>query len=166
MPGSDDRGAVTALDGGEAEVAEAYALHVGAAYIFRTAFFLNAATEGNWVRLRWIVYGNLVFTGVEDDPETLATLAGRGVAVLLNCSGDAAAMLSAVLSWPAVVGRYAHPDAWRLLRIPWKEALRLRPDLWDRAAALRGHAGWPCAQVTSGSPSTACQRFKAPHTWR
>jgi hypothetical protein len=40
----------------------------------------------------------------------------------------AVAMLSAVLSWPAMVGRYAHPDAWRLLRIPWKEALRIRPE--------------------------------------
>jgi hypothetical protein len=38
------------------------------------------------------------------------------------------AMLSALLSWPAVVARYAHPDAWRLLRIPWKEALRIRPE--------------------------------------
>jgi hypothetical protein len=38
------------------------------------------------------------------------------------------AMLSAVLSWPAMVARYAHPDAWRLLRIPWKEALRIRPE--------------------------------------
>ena len=36
---------------------------IGAGYIFRTAFFLNDATEGNWVRLRWIVWGNLVFTG-------------------------------------------------------------------------------------------------------
>lgn len=25
-------------------------------------------------------------------------------------------------------------------------AARLRPDLWDRASALRGHAGWRCAQ--------------------
>jgi len=40
----------------------------------------------------------------------------------------AVALLSAVLSWPAVVGRYAHPDAWRLLRIPWKEALRIRTE--------------------------------------
>jgi hypothetical protein len=40
----------------------------------------------------------------------------------------AVAMLSAVLSWPAMVGRYAHPDAWRLLRIPWKEALRIRTE--------------------------------------
>ena len=38
------------------------------------------------------------------------------------------AMLSALLSWPAMVSRYAHPDAWRLHRIPWKEALRLRPE--------------------------------------
>ena len=37
---------------------------IGAGYVFRTAFFLNAAREGNWIRLRWIVPGNLVFTGV------------------------------------------------------------------------------------------------------
>jgi hypothetical protein len=36
---------------------------IGAGYVFRTAFFLNAAREGNWFRLRWIVFGNLVFTG-------------------------------------------------------------------------------------------------------
>jgi hypothetical protein len=36
---------------------------IGAGYIFRTLFFLNVAREGNWFRLRWIVYGNLAFTG-------------------------------------------------------------------------------------------------------
>ena len=36
---------------------------IGAGYIFRTAFFLNAAFEPNWLRLRWIVWGNLAFTG-------------------------------------------------------------------------------------------------------
>ena len=36
---------------------------IGAGYVFRTAFFLNAASEPNWLRLRWIVWGNLVFTG-------------------------------------------------------------------------------------------------------
>ncbi len=36
---------------------------IGAGYIFRTFFFLNAAREGSWLRLRWIVWGNLVFTG-------------------------------------------------------------------------------------------------------
>jgi hypothetical protein len=36
---------------------------IGAGYIFRTAFFLNAARQPDWTRLRWIVWGNLVFTG-------------------------------------------------------------------------------------------------------
>ena len=40
----------------------------------------------------------------------------------------AVAVLSAALSWPAIVPRYAHGDAWRLLRIPWREALRIRPE--------------------------------------
>jgi len=37
---------------------------IGAGYVFRTAFFVNAAREKDWLRLRWIVWGNLVFTGV------------------------------------------------------------------------------------------------------
>jgi hypothetical protein len=37
---------------------------IGAGYVFRTAFFLNVAFEKEWLRLRWIVWGNLVFTGV------------------------------------------------------------------------------------------------------
>ena len=36
---------------------------IGAGYIFRTLFFLNVARESNWIRLRWIVWGNLAFTG-------------------------------------------------------------------------------------------------------
>jgi len=36
---------------------------VGAGYIFRTAFFLNAAREQDWRKLRWILWGNLAFTG-------------------------------------------------------------------------------------------------------
>ncbi len=38
-------------------------IFIGAGYIFRTAFFLNVAFEANWLRLRWIVWGNLAFTG-------------------------------------------------------------------------------------------------------
>ena len=37
---------------------------IGAGYVFRTFFFLNAAFERSWLRLRWIVWGNLVFTGI------------------------------------------------------------------------------------------------------
>jgi hypothetical protein len=49
----------------------------------------------------------------------LASVPGLAVAV---------ALLHAVISWPALVPRYARPEAWRLApRIPWKEALRIRP---------------------------------------
>jgi hypothetical protein len=40
----------------------------------------------------------------------------------------AVALLHAVISWPALVPRYAIPQAWRLNKIPWREALRLRPE--------------------------------------
>jgi hypothetical protein len=36
---------------------------IGAGYIFRTAFFFNAAREQDWRKLRWIIWGNLAFTG-------------------------------------------------------------------------------------------------------
>jgi hypothetical protein len=36
---------------------------IGAGYIFRTAFFLVVAREPDWLRLRWVVWGNLAFTG-------------------------------------------------------------------------------------------------------
>ena len=49
----------------------------------------------------------------------------------------AVAVLSAVLSWPAIVPRYAHGDAWRLARIPWREALRI-----TARRALPGSATW------------------------
>src|SRR6266566_2039086 len=36
---------------------------IGAGYIFRTAFFLSVAFQPNWLRLRWLFWGNLAFTG-------------------------------------------------------------------------------------------------------
>ena len=36
---------------------------IGTGYIFRTAFFLYVARQRDWFRLRWIIWGNLVFTG-------------------------------------------------------------------------------------------------------
>src|ERR1035441_2588895 len=51
-----------------------------------------------------------------------------GLSAVLPQLPVAVAVLSAALSWPAIVPRYAHGDAWRLLRIPWREALRIRPE--------------------------------------
>ena len=54
----------TIADGFAWDVHPRYAqAFIGAGYVFRTAFFLNAARESNWLRLRWMVWGNVVFTG-------------------------------------------------------------------------------------------------------
>ena len=51
-----------------------------------------------------------------------------GLSAVLPQLAVVVALLSAALSWPSIVPRYAHGDAWRLLRIPWREALRIRPE--------------------------------------
>ncbi len=51
-----------------------------------------------------------------------------GLSAMLPQLAMAAAMVSAVLSWPSMIPRYAHADAWRLAKIPWRDALRLRPE--------------------------------------
>ncbi len=37
-------------------------------------------------------------------------------------------ILHAVLSWPAVIKRYCHADAWHLVKVPYREALRIKPE--------------------------------------
>ena len=41
----------------------------------------------------------------------------------------ALALVQAILSWPTILPRYAHPDAWRLFKpLPYREALRIKPE--------------------------------------
>ena len=40
----------------------------------------------------------------------------------------AAVAVHAALSWPTVVRRYCHQDAWRLDKVTWREALRIKPE--------------------------------------
>jgi hypothetical protein len=40
----------------------------------------------------------------------------------------AVALLHALISWPSVVARYCHYDAWHLAKVPWREALRIKPE--------------------------------------
>jgi hypothetical protein len=42
--------------------------------------------------------------------------------------GFGIAVVHAVISWPSLVPKYAHPDSWRIGEIPWKAALRLEPE--------------------------------------
>ena len=38
------------------------------------------------------------------------------------------AVLHAAISWPTVVPKYSRPEAWRLKKVIWREALRIRPE--------------------------------------
>jgi hypothetical protein len=40
----------------------------------------------------------------------------------------ALALIHAVISWPSVVKRYCAPDAWHLVKVPFREALRIKPE--------------------------------------
>ncbi len=40
----------------------------------------------------------------------------------------AVALLHAAVSWPSVARRYAKTDAWLLAKVPWREALRIKPE--------------------------------------
>jgi hypothetical protein len=47
-------------------------------------------------------------------------------------------LLHAVISWPSLVPKYARADAWRLDKIPWREALRIKPE----EGYLESHLFW------------------------
>jgi hypothetical protein len=38
------------------------------------------------------------------------------------------ALIHALISWPALIPKYASPYSWHLTKIPWREALRLKPE--------------------------------------
>ncbi len=40
----------------------------------------------------------------------------------------AVALLHAFISWPSMVLKYCRPDAWHLSKVPWREALRIKPE--------------------------------------
>jgi len=40
----------------------------------------------------------------------------------------AIALIHAVISWPALIPKYASPYSWHLTKIPWREALRIKPE--------------------------------------
>jgi hypothetical protein len=52
------------------------------------------------------------------------TMALAGIPKLLV----ALAVVHAVLSWPSVVRLYCHADAWHLVKVPYREALRIKPE--------------------------------------
>src|SRR5213075_3147373 len=37
-------------------------------------------------------------------------------------------VIHGLFSWPSAIKRYAHPDAWHLFKVPYREALRIKPE--------------------------------------
>ena len=89
--------------------------------------------EGRQLWLAALVFGVNYFSNIATrfliPPLPFVALAMTlGLSAMLPQLAVAAAMVSAVLSWPSMIPRYSHADAWRLLKIPWRDALRLRPE--------------------------------------
>ena len=77
----------------------------------------------------------------------------------------AIALLHCVLSWPALVPRYANHDAWRLARIPWKrgaahQARRALPGIAPRR--LCGRPFDRAQYRRPAPPSSPSRRFRRP----
>ena len=87
--------------------------------------------EGRRLLAAALVFGGTYFTNIGTrfliPPLPFAAMAMMIVCARVPGLPVAVALVHAVISWPALVPRYARPEAWRLARIPWKEALRLRP---------------------------------------
>jgi hypothetical protein len=89
--------------------------------------------EGRQLWLAAVVFGLNYFSNIATrfliPPLPFVALAMTlALSAILPQLAVAAAMVSAVLSWPSIIPRYSHADAWRLLKIPWRDALRLRPE--------------------------------------
>ncbi len=89
--------------------------------------------EGRQLWLAAVVFGVNYFSNIATrfliPPLPFVALAmTMGLSAMLPQLAVAAAMVSAVLSWPSMIPRYSHADAWRLLKIPWRDALRIRPE--------------------------------------
>lgn len=88
--------------------------------------------EGRQLLLAALVFGANYFTNVGArfliPPLPFVALALMLVLVSIPRLAMAVALLHAVISWPTVVRLYSHADAWHLVKIPYREALRIKPE--------------------------------------
>jgi hypothetical protein len=83
---------------------------LGAAAVFGLAFFWNTGAR--------FLIPSLAFVAI-----AMCLPLARYPKILFAIMG-----LHAVLSWPTVVRRYCHADAWRLDKVTYREALRIKPE--------------------------------------
>jgi hypothetical protein len=94
--------------------------------------------EGRQLLLAAAVFGSTYFANI-GTRFLIPPLPFLAMAMVLGLGSkllaQSLALAHAVISWPAIVTRYTLPGAWNLEELPWKYALRLKPE----ADYLRRH---------------------------
>jgi Dolichyl-phosphate-mannose-protein mannosyltransferase len=88
--------------------------------------------EGRQLLLAALVFGATYFSNISTrfliPPLPFVALAMALVLSRVPRVLVAVALVHALISWPSVVARYCHYDAWHLAKVPWREALRIKPE--------------------------------------
>jgi hypothetical protein len=88
--------------------------------------------EGRQLMLAALVFGATYFTNIGTrfliPPLPFVALAMALALSRLPRVLVAVALVHALISWPSVIARYCHYDAWHLAKVPWREALRIKPE--------------------------------------
>jgi hypothetical protein len=96
------------------------------------ALLAGLRREGRQLLLAALVFGAPYFSNI-GTRFLIPPLPFLALAMLLAVSRVPVAALVLVLvhgylSWPSIVPKYAREDPWRLRGVPWREALRIRPE--------------------------------------
>jgi Dolichyl-phosphate-mannose-protein mannosyltransferase len=96
------------------------------------ALLASFRREGRQLLLAALVFGSPYFSNI-GARFLIAPLPFIALALALVLSrvpglAFAVVLVHAYLSWPSIVPKYAKEDAWRLRGVPWREALRIRPE--------------------------------------
>jgi hypothetical protein len=96
------------------------------------ALFALRRREGRQLLLAAAVFGANYFSNIGTrfliPPLPFVALAMALVLSNVPTLLVAVVLVHAVLSWPSIVRQYCAPDAWRLVKIPYREALRIKPE--------------------------------------
>ena len=88
--------------------------------------------EGRQLLLAAAVFGATYFRNINSRfllaPLPFVALAMMLALVSVPRAAVALALVHAVISWPPVLRRYCHPDAWHLEKVTYREALRIKPE--------------------------------------
>ena len=106
---------------------------VGPVFLLSPLALLSLARrEGRHLLLAALVFGSTYFMNIGArfliPPLPFVALAMMLVIARLPALPWVVVLVHAYLSWPSIVPKYGKQDPWRLARMPWREALRIRSE--------------------------------------